>query len=255
MFGNLFKKSKTVAPVDVGATPGKAETSGDDYQTQALLAAIRERSKEDPLIGAKIGAKEVYHRLVKGLQNDRGVHIESLLAVLGSLAGYACQASLRERAVAQGTAATSLFHVVETRDGSKFFFGDALNAPLAGAQYSVWGLAAGAAQQLGVTEFPDLDALFQHTASTLGSAEFGIPRLPEGHAIGDLPINYLKAIWPKLLPTVQLFCTDPAQWPILYGLAIQETINMGKEVISPALAVQLVMECAIPMSKVDLENA
>ena len=89
----------------------------------------------------------------------------------------------------------------------------------------------------------------------VGSFEFGLPRIPDGHAIGDLPFNYLTAIWPKLLPTVKLFCGDPAQWPILFGLAIQEAIYAGKEVIAPALALKLVMECAIPMSKVDLASA
>ena len=255
MFGNLFKRRKTVAPANTGDAAEGGEASDDERKTEALLAAIRERAKDDPLIGAKIGAKEVYHRLVEGLRNERGVHIESLLAILGTLAGYACQASLREQATAKGMNATSPFHVVEAKDGSKYYFGDALNAPLVSAHYSVWGLAAGAVQQLGQSEFPDLNALFQHTAATVGTAEFGVPRLPEGHAIGDAPINYLTAIWPKLLPTVRLFCADPAQWPILYGLAIQETINMGKEVISPVLALQLVMECAIPMSKVDLAQA
>jgi hypothetical protein len=34
-----------------------------DPKTAALINAIRERSKEDPLIGAKLGAKEVFQRL------------------------------------------------------------------------------------------------------------------------------------------------------------------------------------------------
>ena len=69
-----------------------------DPKTAALINAIRERSQEDPFIGAKLGAKEVFQRLVEGMKDSNGVHIESLLTALGALAGYACQANLREQA-------------------------------------------------------------------------------------------------------------------------------------------------------------
>jgi hypothetical protein len=52
-----------------------------------------------------------------------------------------------------------------------------------------------------------------------------------------------------------LFCPNPVDWPILYSLAIQEAIYAGKEAIEPGLAFRIVMESAIPMSKVDLANA
>jgi hypothetical protein len=38
----------------------------------------------------------------------------------------------------------------------------------------------------------------------------------------------------------------------LFSLAIQEAIGMSKSVIAPDLAPRIVMESAIPMSKVDL---
>jgi hypothetical protein len=67
-------------------------------------------------------------------------------------------------------------------------------------------------------------------------------------------VNYLKALWPTLFPTVKLFCPNPVDWPILFSLAIQEAIAMGKSVIPPDLSLKIIMESAIPMSKVDLAN-
>ncbi len=67
-----------------------------------LDEAIAARRGQDPLVGAKIGAEEVSRRLLKAMATDRGVHVESLLAVCGALAGYAWQASLRARARAAG---------------------------------------------------------------------------------------------------------------------------------------------------------
>ncbi|ASF47145.1 hypothetical protein [Methylovulum psychrotolerans] len=149
---------------------------------------------------------------------------------------------------------TAAFQIIATNDGKQYFFGDLLNDALANNQHSVWGLAAGAAQRAGANEFPDINEIFQHTASVLGGEQFGIPRISENNRASDTPINYLKAIWPLFFPTVKLFCPNPVDWPILYGLAIQEAIEAGKSVIDPSLALKIVMESAVPMSKVDLAN-
>lgn len=245
-FGKRRSKDNAIAP--------EQSAPQLDHKTEALLNAIQERTKEDPLIGAKLGAKEIFQQLLNGMKNQKGVHIESLLSVLGALAGYSCQASLRAQSLAKGLPETSAFQTVGTKDGKQYFFGDPLNHTLVGSQYSVWGLAGGAAQHAGAKEFPDLNAIFQHTSSVLGSEQFGIPRVPENHKASDTPINYLKAIWPALFPTVKLFCPNPADWPILYGLAIQEAIDAGKGVIDPGLALLIIMESAIPMSKVDIAS-
>jgi len=41
------------------------------------------------------------------------------------------------------------------------------------------------------------------------------------------------------------------QWPVLLGIAIQQAMYLGKGIIDPGLAVSIVMESAVPMSKVD----
>lgn len=222
--------------------------------TQALIRTIREKAREDPLLGAKLGAKENLQRLLKGMKSEKGIHIESLLCALGALAGYACQASLRAQAQGKGLPETAAFQVVSTTGGKNYFFGDPLNNALVGSQYSVWGLAGGAAQYAGAREFPDINEIFQHVTSTVGGDQFGIPRVPDNHKAGDSAINYLTALWPALFPTVKLFCPTPVDWPILYSFAIQEAIEMAKAVIDPALAFRIVVESAIPMSRVDLAN-
>lgn len=220
----------------------------------SLVAAVRERSKEDPLAGARIAAQEVYHRLTSAMQNDKGVHAESLLCALGALAGYACQVSVRQRNVARGLAEDAGLATIEATDGNKYFCGDAINAPLAESQYSVWGLAAAAAQKSGCQDLLDVNEIFRHSIKSLGSSEFGLLRLPLRQSPADRPLNYLKALWPNLMPTMRLLCPIQAHWPILFGLAIQEAIHSGKSVIDPCIALKIVMESAIAMSKVDLDD-
>jgi len=229
--------------------PAQAPQSPAD---EALFRQIAEGSKTDPLIGAKLGSKEVFQRLLDGMKTERGVHIESLLVALGALAGYSCQAGLRAQAAAKGMPEKAVFSIVETKDGGKFFFGDQLNKPLVESKYSVWSVAAAGAQDAGCKALPDVMEIFTHASRTVGSAEFGKPRTSAEHAPHDMPINYLKSLWPALLPTIQRFCPNPEHWPILLGLSIQQTIVAGKGTIDPCTGLRLVMEAAVPMSKVKL---
>jgi len=230
------------------ASSSNAASHADD----ALLREIAERSKTDPLIGAKVGSKEITQRLLSAMKGERGVHIESILCALGALAGYSCQASIRAQAVARGLAETANLVAVDTKDGRRYFFGNHLNKPLAESQYSVWGLVGGGAQHAGCIKALDVGEIFKHVSETMGSEAFGQPRVPEKHAPQDLPLNYVHTLWPKLLPIIQKFCPNPEHWPVLLGLSIQEVISMGQQVLDPCMASRLVMESAIPMSKVNL---
>ena len=252
MFDLLFKKATTPKAAAV-AVPNRAPEELTPEQRAARQADLERQKKNDPLIGPKMGAKQVNNSLIRGMRNTKGVHIESYLTALGALAGYSCQMSVRE-ALQRSNLPPEENHVLVVAngaDGKKYFFGDALNKPLAEDPYSVWGLAAGAAQKMGA-KLPDIGEIFSHVAATVGRRDFGVPRLPEDRQPDKRPVEYVKAVWPTLLPVVKSFCDDPAEWPMLFAIAVQETIFMAKDVIEPGLAVTVVMESAVPMSKIDL---
>lgn len=238
------------------ASTGKTSSAGEQNPSTAVfMKVLNEKRKSDPLIGGKVAGKEIFQRLLRIMKDNKGIHIESLLCALGALAGYSCQASLRAHAVEKGMPDSTFLLEVNTSIGKKYFFGDALNNALAESQYSIWSFAAGMAQHNGCKDLPDLNDIFAHVSDTVGKESFGVPRLPEGHNTGDLPINYLKVLWPALFPVAKEFCPNPAEWPILFGIAIQEALNFGKDVLAAEIAVLIVMESAIPMSKIDLEAA
>jgi len=221
----------------------------------ATLAAIAERRQADPLIGAKIGGQQLLDRLVSLMKNERGVHAESLLCALGSLAGYACQAGLRAQAVQEGQPETAYLVTIDTADGRKFYFGDRLNELVLQAKYSVWGLAAGGALQHGGEKLPDVNELFAHVSKTVGTEAFGQPRFVEGHSAADKPVDYVKFLWPKVQPMAEQVSASPSEWPIMVGIAIQHAIGFCASVVPPELALSIVMESAVPMSKIDLATA
>lgn len=220
----------------------------------ALMRAIDEKRKTDPLIGAKLGAKEINLRLFNAMRDEKGIHIETLLTALGSLAGFACLQHLIEESKNKDASRNIQLTVVSCADGKNYYFGDDLNAPLAESEYSVWSLAAGAAKHHGCQNLPDIHEIFKHVSKTVGTAEFGIPRSHTGHHAGDKPVNYVKGLWPILFPIVKQFCPKSSEWPILFGFALQEVIEMCIGVIPLDTALLVIMESAIPMSKINIDQ-
>ena len=110
---------------------------------EALLRQIAQQRDSNPLIGAKIGGREITQQLFTKMNSERGFHIESMLCALGALAGHACQASIRARNVARGVPEMTDLVAVDTPDDRRYFFGDAINHPLSEAQYSIRKPVAG----------------------------------------------------------------------------------------------------------------
>ena len=243
----FFKKNKN--PKD------ENEKQNDkDKGAEAISESINDKPNEDTLLGARIGAKEVYNYLINGMKDSKGVHIESFMCILGSLAGYSCQASLRKEFIEmKGLNENQVFAIVEDKNKKKYYFGDMVNQPLVENQYSVWALSAGAVHYLGITKMIDILEIFAHVSNTVGSDSYGIPRVPDPHKPGDIPYNYVKSLWPKFLPISEYYCASPNEWPIMFGMAIQEGIISGKDAIDPLLALTIAMESAIPMAKVDIK--
>ncbi len=246
MFGKLFGKRRSVDP----------NSQRHDNMTAAVMAEIDRRKPSDPLIGAKIGAAEIVTRLTSAVKDERGVHIETMLGALGALAGFACAASVVALSEKSGKALADMeVLTVTARDGSQYLYGDAINAPFLSDPYAVWGLVGGMAQHLGGHALPDAKELLAHVAASIGSSTFGVPRLPANHQPGISPVKAVHDLWPVFRQQREQFCDGPKQWPVLFGLAAQRVMEMGRQQIDPDLAARVVLECAAPMSKLDPRHA
>lgn len=239
MFGKLFGKKG-----DATDGPARKAVVPDD--------TIEKARASNPVAPLKIGAEELVERLVAGMKTERGVHVESLLAALGSLAGFCCVDSALKQAAALGRSSRECGIVdVEMADGTRYYLGNPINHLLGESELSLWSLVAGMVNHLGSQDYPDFGDIAAHVAGTLGKPEFGIPRVPEAHRPGDLPINYVRHLWPHVLPLVERRAPLLHERVTLFGFGAQNVMQMGKDVIPPAVAGKLVMECSVPMSKLD----
>jgi hypothetical protein len=209
----------------------------------------------DPYLGAKSAGREIYLQVRGTLDmGDSRLHSRSLLCALGAVAGHACQASVRAQSIAAGKSGDAPFVLIEGEDGRSYLSGNAMNGPLAEHKMSVWNLAAGAAQLHGTQALPDLEEIFAYNASVVGTQKFGLPRLPPDQPLSGMPIEFAKRLWPVVQITVVKHTANPKLWPIAAALAVQEAIAVTKEIISPAIALRIVMESAIPVSKIPIAD-
>ena len=191
--------------------------------------------------------------LMRELKDQRGIHCETLLTVIGALAGYAAQQALWEGMVKPGKLAIAqAFKVMETPSGATYFFGDTLDSLLVSMEpkhISVWKIVAGGVLAAGGEHLPNVNELLRHSAATAGTSAFGLPRLPDDHLPSILPRAAVERFWPGARLLLSL--SDPLQWPLLMAHAAQKLMLAMKGSIAPDLAVKIVMEAAVPMSRVD----
>lgn len=258
--------SKTRVPADPASghlssarTPEAAPalTAVTDARRAAEPPATAARgTRDDPQAPAIAAARELLSRLMGAMQSGRGVHAPSLLTALGALAGHACQMSVRAVCAAKGLPVSAALQVFETPSGQRFYFGDLLNQPLFEAEHSVWRLVGAQALALGAATLPDPHDFARHTARTVGTPAFGVPRDREAaYRPLELPIDYLRHAWSPLFAAVRPLCPDPTLWPLAYAHAAGQAMALTCADLPPLVAFHLVMEAAVPMAKVEPDGA
>jgi hypothetical protein len=237
----------------------------DDLELQQSfdLLAARDDASERHAVPVARGdlSKDLLDWLQGELRRGRDIQHEAVLCALGALAGYAAQQAIREALVKTGKLAIDqAFVVIETRSGDVFFFGDLLNAVIVSkdggrngmresAHPSIWKIVAEGGYEAGALNLPDVDDIIKHCAATVGKDEFGIPRIADAHMPEILPHEAVIRFWPAVRR--KLAGTEPMSWPLHLALAARKLIVDVKDAIRPDIAVQIVMESAVPMSKIE----
>jgi hypothetical protein len=190
--------------------------------------------------------------LLAELATDKGVKIETLLTTLGAAAGFACQMIIREEMIAKGVVSEEdAFVTIDTTDNNTYYSGDLLNEGLAEPKpgnLSVWSLVGGAPNHLG-KEVPDIVDIFRHTSATMGSPEYGRPRVPAGNQPEERAEVLLAKYWNVLRNLQVTYRGSVGTMHLMTAQLAQRVIINNQNVIDPTLAAQVVMEAAVPMSK------
>ena len=245
------------APADDGIELSFA--AEESVEAGAAETSIAASDESDPL------TSELVDWLQLELRRGRDVQQEAVLCALGALAGYAAQQAIRETLVKTGKLTLDqAFAVIETRSGEVFFFGELLNAVIvgkdgarnfssgngtAGGHASIWKIVSDGGRDAGAINLPDVTDIIKNCAATVGRDEFGIPRVADAHMPNILPREAVSRFWPAARR--KLAAKDPMSWPLHLAMAARSLIVSLKHAVRPDIAVQIVMEAAVPMSKID----
>ena len=248
----MFGRRKPPSPATATNPAVPEESAG----TLALMRQVQSQLVEKPLLGAQIAGKEILENVLRMIKNERGVQVEVLATVLGGLAGRACLIAAMAGQASSDPALNRLaINTIGGKDGGTYLVGDAINRPLAEAQYSVFGLIAGYLQSVGES-IPDAHEFFGHSVQSIGKPTFGVPRYAEGTGAGATPLVYADSLWATFANSLRRYAPDPQLWPTTYGIAIQEMLRVAKQNgLDLQVLVRIVMDSALAVAKIPLKAA
>jgi len=162
--------------------------------------------------------------------------------------------------------------VATAKSGEKYFFGDLINGYLmhqsTTVDYHLFGILAAAAVQSGAKykELPDCLPMFARAARTIGTPEYGILHPPKPLSPHFTPREALNEFWPHVkfilersdghgsVEPAKGHNVKPEYWPLVTALVARQFLLWAKDTVDPRVAVALIMESAIAMSKIDPEK-
>jgi hypothetical protein len=237
------------APASTGF--GRRAAPAVNAQPQATTATLPQTTTAT--IKGDNAIAQIHGWVMTALRDERGIHCETALTVVGALGGYAAQQAIWEGMVKPGLLTKEkAFMVVRTTSGEEFYFGDSINMALLHTGPNIasfFSLVAGGAQSVGARQLPDIAELVKHCTATAGTEAFGIPRLPPKHMPRPTPRRALNECWPHVHGMLK--ATPPGTWAMQLGVVAQRLIVEMKDALPPELAAKILMEAAVPMSKVD----
>ena len=190
--------------------------------------------------------------MAKQIKQQGRIHAETILTEIGALAGFAAQISIRKSVIEpQGLDPNTVLIEVITKNGEKYYFSDLLNwilfENLSQPPYSIWAYLLAAVPGETRALLPDVAEIVSYAARTIGTRQFGVPRLPAGHMSRKLPRAALEENWRMVQDELTASGRDPAEWQFDLAVAAQWQMLTSRDMLALPLAAAIVMEAAIPM--------
>lgn len=96
-----------------------------------------------------------------------------------------------------------------------------------------------------------MSLLAEHNAETVGNPTYGVLTLPQDHQPKEHPLQAIKKHWGVTEKFLKAKGTEPLMWSWEIATVAADVIALSKQAMPLEMAVQLIMEPAISMSKID----
>jgi hypothetical protein len=192
--------------------------------------------------------------ILAALGNDWGISYETALAILAVLAGQSCAKIGHARHAASDGGfdpdGDELKFRVVNHAGDRFVAGAWIDHGLYTDPMSFCRLVVAAADHYGARVLPRIDEAARHCAETLGTPDFGHPRLPGAHMPATLPVALLQSLTPHFAPRLAEISERPEDIPVALAFNAQTLMRDARGQLDPGLAARILIECALPASRI-----
>jgi hypothetical protein len=231
--------------------PAQAAAAPQDGRQWAILHFQRNEQPGSLGYGQQIGLK-LFDDAYNAMKDERGVRIESIVAMLASVGGYLALTAVLDALKAEGKAPQDIGMVVlRGNDGNIFYFGDAPNWLLCEAPHSLVSLLFGAAHANGAPVTIELlHEEMRNVAQRAGTPEFLDLPLPEEHRV-DSPLNWAHHFTNFVTSSIKGGGTPDFWAPTVVGFALQQAIDVGRQSLDPMMIAKIALCCAVRAAKLD----
>lgn len=174
----------------------------------------------------------------------RGFDVRKALLYASGLAGYACHQAVK--------ANNEPFVVVGTADNKKFYMGDALNKYLLEDKYSVLSFCNGFFDNFAKGEScPDAIEIVKKEVSVIGDNNYKIWNVFQPSDV----YSDIKNCWDGIYDNMTaVYCQSPQEWSVLFAIVLQNIMIIASQAVPASALYSMALECAIYISKMDLDS-
>lgn len=144
--------------------------------------------------------------------------------------------------------------MVQTDNGSRYYYGEIFDKPMFSTEAgraSVWSIVASGAFKAGAKAYPDIHKMAAVNAKRLGTQAYGRIDVAVNHQPKDSPQVALKKHWKLTEQIIRAKQSEPMAWSSELAMIAQDLIVLHKDILQPEIALQIFMQSAISMSKID----
>ena len=212
-----------------------SKLEAEKYGSLALAIDIK-RDKE-PFIGATIAGKEILYNLTETLKTEKGVHAETLIAILGALGGYECMrgvvTSLEGFSYAE-LAAIDTF-IVEEGGKKTYILGD-----LIGNEFKTFFINSLGGNMENNEAINFLLPISKYCAERVSKPEFW--QTPYNELIGQNPLELSDIFKNFFEKTFTLYTRFPYERVASYAFAARSAIKQVSSVLDTNKAMSILAE-------------
>lgn len=225
--------------------PEEIKVDSKDRASLAMMNYIDSQRANDNFIGAKVAGKEIYTNLINWLKDGKGVHAETLIAVLGSIGGRECvsgiMSTLESLISDDAENKSQIINVIagildiliaETKSGERYIMG----GRIANTFCSFYDTAC--SEQGKAVE--KLKPLASEIAGKVGSPDYWKTHFD--NLVGKSPKEIADIFEGKFEFTFNVYCRFPYERMLAFAIAAQNAMKQIESVMPEEKALSILAE-------------